>query len=178
MECFECHPNTLHMKNYALLMTSCVLCSCSDSSLSPLPGIPGPAYSVTPSQSLAIARAYAEARWVPEEKHVRHGRDGDGILVHTPDRGLKLKGVHRGWWSVGKEARGIPYKWGGFDTPVSFPQCPLHGEGGGGCLNGGEEEALGKGREQGSGGDRLLGIYIEMLEVVAGALDAGAACDM
>lgn len=74
----------------------------------------------TPEKALITAQQYAELEWLPETQHVRHGRDSKGIMVHTPDRGLKQHGDSRGFWEPGKIARGMAYKWGGFDTPASF----------------------------------------------------------
>ncbi|MFU8893910.1 MAG: hypothetical protein ACNA8L_09805 [Luteolibacter sp.] len=58
---------------------------------------------------------------MPEERHVRHGKDGHGQWVHTPDTTLaQHNGDTRGWWQPGVEAVSMPYMWGGFDTPESF----------------------------------------------------------
>ncbi|MES2996162.1 MAG: hypothetical protein V4733_05060 [Verrucomicrobiota bacterium] len=69
-----------------------------------------------------IARAvrYADVCWLPRAEHVHHGPDSKGIAVHTPDRSAGWDGAKRGWWQPGKPARGMPYQWGGFDTPESF----------------------------------------------------------
>jgi len=77
--------------------------------------------AVTREQALATARGFTEVRWMPEERHIRHGSDGIGQWVHTPDTTLaKHTGDTRGWWQPGVEAVGMPYMWGGFDTPESF----------------------------------------------------------
>ena len=57
---------------------------------------------------------------MPESRHVRHGEDPDGILVHTPDRSLSDHGFANGWWAPGRPALGMAYQWGGFDTPSEF----------------------------------------------------------
>lgn len=85
----------------------------------------------TPEQAIATALTYTELEWMPEERHIRHGKDLKGIHVHTPDTTLSEHGDKRGWWRPGVPAKGMAYKWGGFDTPESF----LHG--------------LGKGRKAG-----------------------------
>jgi hypothetical protein len=77
----------------------------------------------TPEQAIATARIYAELEWMPEQCHIRHGKDLKGITVHTPDTTLTRHGDDRGWWKPGTLAKGMAYKWGGFDTPQSY----LHG---------------------------------------------------
>jgi hypothetical protein len=74
----------------------------------------------TPEEALRIAQSYAELEWLPEERHIRHGKDKKGITVHTPDTTLKEYGDDRGWWKPGVPAKGMAYKWGGFDAPESF----------------------------------------------------------
>jgi len=79
------------------------------------------AQSISREQVMQTAHSYTEIRWMPEERHVRHGKDGLGQWVHTPDITLeKHNGDKRGWWQPGVEAVSMPYKWGGFDTPESF----------------------------------------------------------
>ncbi len=65
---------------------------------------------------------------MPEERHVRHGKDRAGITVHTPDTSLALHGFSNGWWQPGKKARGVVYQWGGFDTPQQFVDSLAKGE--------------------------------------------------
>lgn len=90
-----------------LLILPAVLVACS----------PG----VTRDEVMATARAYKEMAWMPEERHIHHGKDFDGQWVHTPDASLeKHTGDPKGWWKPGVEAVGMPYMWGGFDTPESF----------------------------------------------------------
>jgi len=67
-------------------------------------------------ETIATARAYLDHEWLPERSHIFHGNDSSGIRVDTPDIGIG----ERGWWRVGRVNRGMPYKWGGFDTPGSF----------------------------------------------------------
>lgn len=73
-------------------------------------------------EALAIADRYTRVEWMPEARHVRHGQDSAGIPVHTPDRSTPWPGDQRGWWKPGVPAKGMPYQWGGFDTPESFLQ--------------------------------------------------------
>lgn len=75
---------------------------------------------VTRDEAVATAFRYTQVEWMPEERHVRHGADAHGIPVHTPDLAVSWKGDKRGWWKPGVPARGMPYQWGGFDTPESF----------------------------------------------------------
>lgn len=82
-----------------------------------IPAIPSCVPKVTPEQAIATAYRYTQVEWAPEERHVRHGSDSRGILVHTPDKSLDQPG---GWWKPGHPAKGMPYQWGGFDTPESF----------------------------------------------------------
>lgn len=77
--------------------------------------------SVTRDQVIATAHSYTQVRWMPEERHVRHGSDDIGQWVHTPDITLEQRnGDPKGWWKPGAEAVSMPYMWGGFDTPESF----------------------------------------------------------
>lgn len=80
-----------------------------------VPRIPGPANSVTRSEAMAIARAYATTRWHASDANRFHGEDPDGIRVQTPDATSKT-----GYWTTTEINFGVPYKWGGFDTPRSF----------------------------------------------------------
>ena len=82
--------------------------------------IAGPAKTVQRMEAIRTAYTYSKLTWMPEERHIRHGQDAEGILVHTPDRGLKAHDFSNGWWQPGKQARGMAYQWGGFDTPRQF----------------------------------------------------------
>ncbi len=90
--------------------------------------IPKPGSTVTREQVIATAYAYTQVAWVPEARHVRHGDDGAGIAVHTPDVSLNRRGFANGWWVAGKEMKGMPYQWGGFDTPKEFLSSLERGE--------------------------------------------------
>ena len=74
----------------------------------------------TPEEAVRIASSYANLEWMPEERHILHGKDSRGIMVHTPDTTLVSQSNRRGWWEPGRTAKGMAYKWGGFDTPESF----------------------------------------------------------
>ncbi len=75
---------------------------------------------ITPEKSIETAYRYTQVEWMPEQRHIRHGNDAAGILVHTPDRTLLYHDERGGWWLPGRLAKSVPYKWGGFDTPESF----------------------------------------------------------
>ena len=77
-----------------------------------------PARSVTRAEVQQIADAYATLRWNGERRMRMHGNDPQGLRVDTPDA------AHddldwRFWWTLGGNM-GMPYKWGGFDTPKEF----------------------------------------------------------
>lgn len=94
-----------------------LLAGCASKPLNAPPPIPGPAASVTRAEAIAIAEAYAKMTWLPRQENVFHGTDKSGVRVDTPDTTLATQ---HGWWSPGKTAVGMPYMWGGFDTPASF----------------------------------------------------------
>ena len=79
-----------------------------------------PAGEVTRAETLVIAQAYTKHRWKPQSHHAYHGSDPRGIRVDTPDEGYQPAGGVAGWWKPGSTNTGIPYKWGGFDTPMDF----------------------------------------------------------
>jgi len=84
------------------------------------PQIWQPSSSVTRTEALLIANSYAEHRWRASETNLHHGTDPQGIMVDTPDEKFHpVKGVV-GWWRSGSWNTGMPYKWGGFDTPQDF----------------------------------------------------------
>lgn len=76
--------------------------------------------SLTREKSIATAYRYTQVQWTPSASNVRHGPDSKGIIVHTPDLTISKIGDRRGWWQPGQSATGMPYQWGGFDTPESF----------------------------------------------------------
>jgi hypothetical protein len=78
----------------------------------------------TPEQALATALTYTELEWIPEQRHILHGKDSNDIAVHTPDSSLSLHGDDLGWWKPGVPAKGMAYKWAA-STPrkVSYRGC-------------------------------------------------------
>lgn len=93
-----------------------LLASCTSAPYS----IPGPSPTVSRDETIATAYAYTQVKWNPEARHTKHGSDSSGILVHTPDSSLDQHGFANGWWKPGMEMHGVPYQWGGFDTPHQF----------------------------------------------------------
>ncbi len=91
----------IHLISFPLLLVSCTS-------------------QVTREEAVATAYRYTQVQWLPEERHVRHGPDSQGIMVHTPDRSVVKYGDRRGWWQPGVPAKSMPYQWGGFDTPETF----------------------------------------------------------
>ncbi len=82
-----------------------------------------PAPSVSASEALQIAESYRVHQWTPTRSNVFHGLDPDKVAVNTPDVSLKEDlSARPGWWKVNQTNYGIPYQWGGFDTPDSFDQ--------------------------------------------------------
>ena len=64
---------------------------------------------------LATAERYATLEWTATEANAFHGEDDAGTPVDTPDQELNERG-----WTVGAVNVGVPYKWGGWDTPERF----------------------------------------------------------
>ncbi len=63
------------------------------------------AEEVTRREAVEIAESYVSFAWIGSENNRFDGKDPDGILVRTPP------------FSTDSENRGVPYKWGGWDTP-------------------------------------------------------------
>ena len=79
-----------------------------------------PAAYVTRAETVEIAEAYRSHRWKPTPQNIFHGWDKEGIRVDTPDIAFFADQSRPGWWRAGKSNEGIPYQWGGFDTPHQF----------------------------------------------------------
>jgi len=87
-----------------------------------------PQPKVKASETLAIAKAYSTHIWRPTHTNQFHSKDPTGIQVNTPDITMPTELAQRpGWWKPNKNNIGIPYKWGGFDTPLNFSQRLLEG---------------------------------------------------
>jgi len=75
---------------------------------------------VTRAEAMKMAERYLRHVWKPTEHNIFHGLDAEGVQVDTPDAGFKPAHTRHGWWVVGRKNVGLPYMWGGFDTPESF----------------------------------------------------------
>ncbi|HWM26646.1 MAG TPA: hypothetical protein VNP98_17655 [Chthoniobacterales bacterium] len=91
----------------------------------------GSAQSVTRAESLKIAESFIQHRWQPSTKNVRHGKDADGIEVHTPDRDGGHGSPLSECWVPNADNVGVAYKWGGNDSPRSFAAGIRAGRAGG-----------------------------------------------
>lgn len=88
----------------------------------------GPLTTLTRTESVRIADSYVKHLWTPTIANVKHGPDAKGIRVDTPDISLTLPNQAPGYWRPGELARGIPYCWGGMDTPETFDRGITQGK--------------------------------------------------
>ena len=91
----------------------------------------GSAQSVTRAESLKIAESFIQHRWQSSAKNVLHGKDKDGVEVHTPDRDGGYGEPLNECWVSDAENIGVAYKWGGNDNPRSFSAGISAGKAGG-----------------------------------------------
>ena len=84
--------------------------------------------SLTRVEALSIADSFVKHCWTPTQANVLHGPDAHGIRVETPDVTFNMPGKAPGYWSPGEVAVGIPYCWGGMDTPESFDRGIAEGK--------------------------------------------------
>ncbi|HEX5790322.1 MAG TPA: hypothetical protein VFY13_04170, partial [Luteolibacter sp.] len=110
------------MRRLALSAVLISLCHCGHQSQVPvaqplLPGDPTAPSQVTPNEAIGIAQQLASHPWQPYGHNVLHGKDRHGVVVHTPDISHEPVSPRRGWWVAGMTNHGIPYKWGGYDSP-------------------------------------------------------------
>lgn len=75
--------------------------------------------TVSRSEVLATARTYTALVWQGDARHALHGTAPDGLRVDTPDALSPAQHLPGFWWKLGANT-GMPYKWGGFDTPQEF----------------------------------------------------------
>lgn len=110
------------MKAHLLFLAAVlfVLVGCS------APTGPGGA-TITRTEVIAKAREYTSLRWQGRPELVLHGHDADGQRVDTPDACPKTLRKEGFWWKIGENV-GMPYKWGGFDTPQQFLERLRSGE--------------------------------------------------
>ncbi len=67
------------------------------------------------AEFMATAEHYRTLEWRASSRNRLHGKDADGVPVDTPDDSFREDG-----WVPGEVNVGMPYRWGGFDTPESF----------------------------------------------------------
>lgn len=75
--------------------------------------------TISRAEVLSHARAYTSLVWEGKKQHVLHGTAPDGLRIDTPDALSAAQQKPGFWWKLGKNV-GMPYKWGGFDTPEQF----------------------------------------------------------
>lgn len=114
----------LPVRTFVIFFLSCSFflssCTTTEKTVAPATPVPGPAHSVTRTEALSICEAYRTHRWTPTKQNQLHGTDTKGIRVDTPDG---IYALDEGCiWLPHQEQTGIPYKWGGFDTPEQFDQ--------------------------------------------------------
>jgi len=76
--------------------------------------------NVSRAEALQIAESYIQHRWHSSETNLFHGRDKNGVEVHTPDYGSGKAFPLQDAWRINEMNVGVAYKWGGNDTPQSF----------------------------------------------------------
>ena len=79
-----------------------------------------PGQTVTRAEALRIGESYIQHRWQASARNLLHGKDRNGIEVHTPDRDGGRGTPLDECWRVKEENVGVAYKWGGDDTPATF----------------------------------------------------------
>jgi cell wall-associated NlpC family hydrolase len=75
---------------------------------------------LTRAEALKIAETFVQHRWPASARNVRHGKDSDGVEIHTPDHAGGKGNPVEDCWRSDAENTGVAYKWGGFDTPAAF----------------------------------------------------------
>jgi hypothetical protein len=75
---------------------------------------------VSRKEAIGTAQRYLRHVWKPTAANAFHGIDPNGVRVDTPDAAFQPTDTRPGWWQPGKRNVGLPYMWGGFDTPESF----------------------------------------------------------
>ena len=86
-------------------------------SLASLPAFGEP---ITRAEVIRIAQSYVNHEWQAAPANVRHGQDAQGVNLQTPDQAGGKGFPTEACWVVNGKNTGVPYKWGGFDTPQSF----------------------------------------------------------
>ncbi len=75
---------------------------------------------VTRTEAISIAASYVAHEWTATAANIFHGVDAEGIRVDTPDLAYQPAEGDKGWWQTSGKNVGLPYKWGGFETPEEF----------------------------------------------------------
>ena len=84
-------------------------------------GLPGiSAQTISRAEAIKIAESFVHHHWLASVQNSFHGKDASGIEVQTPDRNGGRGAPEADCWAVGQPNEGVPYKWGGLDTPASF----------------------------------------------------------
>lgn len=112
------------MKTYATTIAclTAVLALSACSSTTPEQKINAITYSsnpITRKQAISTAYSYVNLKWKATEANRLHGNDPSGQWVDTPDAQAASTLGSAMWWETGTNY-GMPYKWGGFDTPEDF----------------------------------------------------------
>ncbi len=76
--------------------------------------------TITRAEVLKTARTYTTLTWQGHKRHALHGTAPDGQRIDTPDAISPTKHQKPGFWWKNGTNTGMPYKWGGFDTPEQF----------------------------------------------------------
>lgn len=76
--------------------------------------------TITRAEVLTTARTYTALTWQGDKRHALHGTAPDGQRIDTPDAISPAKHRKPGFWWKNGTNTGMPYKWGGFDTPKQF----------------------------------------------------------
>ena len=76
--------------------------------------------TITRAEVLTTARTYTSLTWQGDKRHALHGTAPDGQRIDTPDTISPTKHQKPGFWWKNGSNTGMPYKWGGFDTPEQF----------------------------------------------------------
>ena len=108
----------MRIRRAVILAVSLLLAACGSVPEHAAP-IPPAAPQVTRAEVRRIADAYTRLTWNGEHRFAQHGNDPDGQRVDTPDKWARKSLGSRFWWTRGSNT-GMPYKWGGFDTPQEF----------------------------------------------------------
>ncbi len=77
--------------------------------------------TITRAEVIRTARSYTTLAWQASPRHSLHGTAPDGQRIDTPDALTASPDIHGFWWKEGTNI-GMPYKWGGFDTPAQFAE--------------------------------------------------------